>query len=625
MQLITLAQSPASSRALQQALQPVQAGQSPYAQGSPLTVNHRLCIFEPLQDASAVCTEFERLSAELMTALAAVPTASEQATLVIVDYIQPDKLCAWSDSANWEDLVAALILAFPDVAWHFALVGQPAHSPGRTDQRPRFPGSAGLAPSAAPPRDPVYDGTGLREFIKRARPRSTSAGFEPIPSQRTERAAAIDDEPSMAHFHAYCAYRVGYRAEAVTSMRSMRELFGSENTAEDAFALSLEDMHLGFPDKLAHESLSDLAQRRALFPGLPAPASRRLVTAGRIAGRTAELIEANTAYLGRPAIFKPTGDMLALASEAGLVTPTPRSYLTTASQGNDEGGQALPRGHSAHGRLLMVSWLLIRRAEALLNDARNVRTALRGAVLATEALELTAGKSPAVSLEALSLKHQLEVMSECFLMGAGYHATAQPRINEIQRDCDCIAEWFDQSKRQAASLNAQMKIANALLRIYRANGQYEEEVAYSHWTSRLEFHLRGGRSSLSHIKSWPSRYLLAASRDLPTLLCYMGGWIFVLMLLFAWASTDEKTIWFFEPRWEQAVNLTWSYLGCGLSDAISSFFSIGAPFRPTGADLCRKTDEMGPAYALFVNLAIMLGVLHIGMLIAMLVSRLNRK
>lgn len=627
MQLITLAHSAMASWALEEALQPAKEGPRLSAEGTRLAISHRLYTHGQLADASAVFAEFERLSSELMTALAAVPAASDAPTLVIVDYVRPHKLCAWSDSPNWEDLVAALILAFPDVAWRFASIGQPAHSPGTTAQQPVFPGVGALPFSPIPPRDPLYDGSGLREFIKRARPISSNQTPDPIVARRSERAAAIDDEPAIAHFHAYCAYRVGYRAEAVTSMRTMHEIFGRAPSMQDeAFALTLEDMHLGFPDKLAAESLSNLEHRRTRFPGLPEPQKRRLITAGRVAESTSAQIEANARYLNSAPIFKPTGDMLSLAEEAQFTHAASRAYLLAAGSPDGKASSARHSGHSAHGRLLMVSWLLVRRAESLLNDARNVRTALRGAVLATEALELTSGKSPAVAMEALSLKHQLEVMAECFFVGAGYHATARRRIMEIERDCNCIAEWFDESKRRSASLNAQMKIANALLRIYRAHGQYEEEVSYSHWTSQLELKLqRDGSRRFRQVMAWPSRYLLWASRSLSRLLCVMGGWIAVLALMFAWASTDEKTIWFFDPRWDQAVDLTWSYLGCGLSDAVSSFVSIGAPFRPTALSLCRKTDEMGVAYATVVNFAIVIGALHLGTLLAMVVSRLNRK
>lgn len=114
-------------------------------------------------------------------------------------------------------------------------------------------------------------------------------------------------------------------------------------------------------------------------------------------------------------VYKPASGLHTLWDKLGL----PRAYRKTPSTGRnspdyrhahglakgyiwpppkpDKGGNATEEthdGHSAPGRLLRITEHLIQRATKLLEDVATVPDAVRGAVLATQALELLGGKTP---------------------------------------------------------------------------------------------------------------------------------------------------------------------------------------------------------------------------------------
>ena len=80
--------------------------------------------------------------------------------------------------------------------------------------------------------------------------------------------------------------------------------------------------------------------------------------------------------------------------------------------------------------------------EALDAGVTSVADAVSGAVLATDALELTGGRTPTTAIDALYLKHQFELEAECQFSGVEYHLRIEPRLEEIAEDAAWICRWF---------------------------------------------------------------------------------------------------------------------------------------------------------------------------------------
>lgn len=70
---------------------------------------------------------------------------------------------------------------------------------------------------------------------------------------------------------------------------------------------------------------------------------------------------------------------------------------------------------------MLIAETLLRRAEIFASEACTVKDYIKGAVLATEALEMLGGRTATLSLVALGLNHQFEVLAECAFVGVGYH------------------------------------------------------------------------------------------------------------------------------------------------------------------------------------------------------------
>src|SRR4029079_16789807 len=118
-----------------------------------------------------------------------------------------------------------------------------------------------LASLLRPPFEPLFDLSGLREYVKR-KARDTRqdkvkqlAWFMP---ERKRLASSLDDELNYAYFNAYVAYRFGFRALPIARLRLAEELFKERERVPQGFRLSLEDLYPSMPDAENHEPLSDL-------------------------------------------------------------------------------------------------------------------------------------------------------------------------------------------------------------------------------------------------------------------------------------------------------------------------------------------------------------------------------
>lgn len=531
--------------------------------------------------------------------------------VALVDSIKPGEMSAASEGAGWSHLIAMLILTFPEIKWVFGVVvGDVVDA----EQHAVFPAEqhslASLLTHAR--RDPLLDPTGLRDWVRRI----TNGGLKKdqitLPT-RLHKAAAIDEEKSFAYFHAYTAYRFGFRCDAVTSWALMKELFDGDHTPHGYYVL-LEDMSLKFPDKPRDVELADFEKRAghcsklAYSPTSSAESSRHriLITTGQT-GVGDDYLEDSKRYLAKktngehPGLRKPVGGMLDLWREAGLT----EDLDGKGQAGNAPGFEALPktegtrekRGHGSPGKLMLIAEILLRRAEVFRSSACTVKDFIKGATLATEAVELLGGRTPTLTLTALALKHEYEARAECAFVGAGYHFDVNAREEEIDRDVEIIANWFEESARRRAQCDALVVILNRIAAVFRQAGQFEEEQ------DALVALRRAHRALMLHQAPHPGSWLVNAS------LMY-AEWLLASFERFVSAIAG----------WLLGITAVWwmSYDNTGWRMAV--FKTFGQFFGGNPADASIEWPLL--AFSCFV---VVLGVFHIGVFISYLYSVISRR
>ena len=268
--------------------------------------------------------------------------------IVLVDSVRPRELTAVTESLTWDHLVARLVLCFPEIVWVFGVIAGFESELEESFFPAREHGLLSLVTGGR--REPLFDATGLRDWVRRCTnetltwvanhaeasgPRLGVSSKLPI---RKHLAASIDDEKSYAYFHAYAAYRYGFRADVVTSWALMSQLFdqAGERIAH-GYDLLLEDMRLNFPDKPADVHLSSLRlvrdsngvesgrskHCRLLDDVRDTSRWRFLITTGQVADQE-NLMDDNEQYLrgkliGRGGVFyKPFGGVLEVWEKTGL-------------------------------------------------------------------------------------------------------------------------------------------------------------------------------------------------------------------------------------------------------------------------------------------------------------------
>ncbi|MCB1210999.1 MAG: hypothetical protein KDK97_16870, partial [Verrucomicrobiales bacterium] len=406
--------------------------------------------------------------------------------VVLVDSVRPSQLNPLVEGCHWEGLLAMLILTFPEIRWHFgAILDQPLDFPAEDHNL--------VALLSKARRDPLFDATGLRNFVKRNIAKTPNI-HHPLPD-RLWAACAIDEEKAFAYFHAYTAYRYNFRTDVVTSRALMADRF--INPTPHGYWLLLEDMNLNFPDRRDDdEGLSDLKTRGAKFKALAGlnedSTLRALITTGDMGNLDRERTNRSCLRESKPAqhemLHKPTDGMMGLWKQLKLDkilgstawNGYAHGYCLPCAGSASEGGT----GHSAPGKLTLIAETLYRRAEVFRDDARTVKDFIKGAVLANDAFELLGAKTPMLSLTCLKLKHEYEVRAECAFFGTPAEFEVQPRCEEIltfvRHVCSSIPVPMGQigkrrSRRAASIQDAYAAILNRLVIAYRDAGQFHEE------------------------------------------------------------------------------------------------------------------------------------------------------
>jgi hypothetical protein len=511
---------------------------------------------------------------------------------VLVDAVSPNQLNAILETGGWDHLIAMLILTFPEIKWAFGVISKDCGE---------FPSKDHdlMSLLTKQRRDPLLDPTKVREWVRQRTSDTKDKDGRKIVTLpcRRQTAAAVDEEEGYAYFHAYTAWRYGFRADVITSWVLMTQMF--QKAQKHGYHLLLEDMSLNFPDKDMNLHLSELEKRaeacKALDSGTDSENSwhRILVTTGHDQ-QDGGVLRRNREYLkskkppGRGAVvFKPAGGMLDMWRKAGLF----RHLREPSRHGNakgfvwpphvEKGAQVPESSHSAPGKLMLVAETLVRRAETFRDSARTVKDFIKGAVLATEAAELLGGRTPTLTLAALALKHEYEVKAECAFVGVGYHFDVKNRCREIAAEVRALAWWFTGSIRRSTELDARVVITNRLAVVFRGAGQFEEEhdclVAVRRWHRELKgTQISNPLQWITHAVLLYAEFLLASfDRFVWAILLWLVG------LTGAWSALgDERLSWVLEKTWSaffggNAVGDSWPNLALSCLAVVVGSFHIG--------------------------------------------------
>lgn len=558
---------------------------------------------------------------------------TSERVVVLVDSVRPDSLDPIAEATTWDSLLARLILALPELYWVFGIVEDGAGTETQTTERKNAQevlSQHGLAALLErPARAALLDPTGLRNLVRCRANRSLKTrdrlgADSPLPAfqlpTRSSRAAAIDEEIEFALLHGYAAYRFGLRADLVTSWRLMEALFGEHAGSSHGYTLLIEDVRLRFPDKPSDVHLSSLASYlddgrwtgREHHCPLLANASedslwRILVTTGQ-SSPDEEIVQTNDEYLAQKptgramTLFKPVGGVFDLWHDAGLLDELDerpcKGYVEGFSWPPESLDDDWAGRHAAPGQLTMIATHLLERAAELRSRASTLADSIRAAVLATDAVELLGGRTPALTLSGLALKHEMEVRAECAFVGAGFHFEVGRRLEAIEAEISAVAEWFEDDRRQHAALDARAGVINRLVLVYREAGQAEE-------MDECLAALRAVNRKMRRPKSWnPVAWLahgvLAYGEWLMTsfsrILTAIGAWLVVFLLSARMLDCEGR------EGWIEAAGkaFTWFFGG--------------------------ETADASPSSAVAVAiLAIPIGILHIGILISFLYSLIARK
>jgi len=600
--------------------------------------------------------------------------------VVLVDSICPTEMSVVAETTSWHNLVAMLILTFPEIKWVFgAVVGELTLDVASDNKTPpdghifyktcRFPlrEHSLVSLTTAPRRDPIFDPTGLREWIRCCTNNKLTQLFKAqsqeesfFLARRNYRAAAIDEEIDYALMHAHAAYRYGFRADVVTSWALMEEIFQEGDwpgKRRHGYELLLEDMRLVFPDRPFNVHLSNLESERAVVCPLLANRHdkslwRFLITTGQDS-RNDDLIKANEKYLdiknpGRgQLLFKPIGGITDLWQKGGLYDDLGNQHRRGNAKGyhwpplirqRERGwGEKFKRnlrhefkssstaavddhldGHGAPGKLALIAASLIRRAVELQKEAISSAEYLRCAMLAADAAEYLGGKTPTLSLTAITIKNDCEVRAECAFVGTGNSFALQRRFQEISQEVKAVTCWFHDGARAAAE--SKSTIFNRLVLAYREAGQVEEEhdCLVEFRRSNRKLNRPRGRNRFNPL-SWVLHAALCYGE---AVMASLGSILFVTLV---WVSLISITSWLIDSGIAALTTISFNK-----QFDMETFIkvvsrTIGWMFGGN-VEGCEEASSPSCLWlSALSSFGVLIGISHIGILISYLYSLIARK
>ena len=142
-------------------------------------------------------------------------------------------------------------------------------------------------------------------------------------------------------------------------------------------------------------------------------------------------------------------------------------------------------GHAAPGMAVEIASVLIHRAEKTKSQITGVEGAIYGAVLANTALELLRNKTPALSVEALGLRHYYEVLAECEFIGVQATLDMNDRYVDIHNSMWKLCRSSEGTLRDDVFVCGMAKIIDQLSSVLREHGKLEECAYFTRISRRL--------------------------------------------------------------------------------------------------------------------------------------------
>ena len=627
MQVHILAQSVVSVSALEGVAKEMELKNSDYVELKSSIVQP-----EMLNNSFNVVVVFREIAAILENRTEQLPTTNAPQLAVIVDYIDLSSLDPLKEAGGWGCLVAMLILTFPDVRWVFGLMHA---KPEEESENLRY--FHDLDSFYREPVNNLFDGSGLREYVRK-QIKTKNDGHCKKMKERPLLAIALDDELQFTYFNSMAAYRFGWRCFPIDSQAVAKSLLGVDSKANIKIDLTFEDFHLNFPDRTKNfGSLSKLEDRDKILPRLNEASRRLFVTASDSDTNDDE----NKDYIEKLSkdkktdpngkISKPVTGFFGFGILSKWSQETPKRNSTSCTHSKCDNLENKSGGHSAPGRLLEVSTTLLARASRIAKDGETLTSslsAIQGAVMATDALELLGDKTPTTSIAALALKHQLEVTAEVQFLGVTlFKNSTQARFREIQSSVDKLTG--DIKKNPVANIAAQLSIINHLIPIYNEHHQIDAEafllekerfLDVQRTYKPFEWRFKNEDKPKIFMECWewtwsiifymPRLYVCFLMGGIARLTAASAVWIFALSWLL---STAERPIFNIETTKKPPGNFE-----SGFQDSFFSFVSIGQ------INQFSNLDTHWPWFIL-TAFAMLLGVVHVGLLISHLYSIVSRR
>ncbi len=569
--------------------------------------------------------EFCRV-ADILALKLSEPSPFVLARTVTVDaQVEPGLFYPFLNGDALESVVALLMLAFPDVKFRFTNV-KPSKYPNNdlTIAAAAFHASGKFAdfPDSFAP---VFDPYGLRAWIlwrhggEELFVADASPGAERtddrvlLPNRIQQRglksvadanavamptAVVLEDESEFALFAGYVCYRSGYLTQTISSWRAAEARLAGNTTdpaippspLEGSPTLAVEDIWLNF-NAGKDIKLEDRAVRYGLLPKLKGVFHVTISSADwKDSNRDEPYVLVRKPLPGVFSFWKSASSSnIGLRKDVYSPGPTPGPV--------DHGGD-----HPSPDRVVALAEFMVGRARRLLPDVQSMLDATTGAVLAGDALDLLVGRAVTSALEALSLKHQFEVLAECRFMGVRAEIDIGDRFAEIAVIAKAIVDFIEPARdRESVANSALMNMATDIARIFQEHGRFQEEQdSLSYQRRYLDRFLRAQANPWSKTKGVLLIYPHLLLRSLST---------FVLVLV-AWASSLTLIHLLLRPVHDTTSNVIGGY-GLYLAYTIGSFMSFEL--------------WSGDPHSLWRLCAITVGVFHFGVLLTYLYSAVSRK
>jgi hypothetical protein len=339
--------------------------------------------------------------------------------------------------------------------------------------------------------EPLFDPTGYRNLLKYLAVSNNSeaeVSETRLPFIRKAEGISIDDEINYSYYYSYFAYSNGIRVWNINSYKFLGWISEKEskegadskwNIPVKNLKYSFEDLFISYFDKKMdpdgrHPSM--LKVRDTMFKFLGGIKNRIILTVGHSNKKFKEIGKANKIYKKKKKksgqkfqqIFKPIPSLYGLGN---FVKIEDKFYSESADDTKVDSDY-----HSSPGRIKEIADRMIERAEALLETRECLTDLITGAVIARDAQELLANRTPTISLRALDVRHELEVTFECLFEGVDYSLHAKERIKALKKEVSTICEWFQKGKiRKRANISSLSAIIGKLVIRFRENNQFDEE------------------------------------------------------------------------------------------------------------------------------------------------------